>query len=133
MKQINLLDEAKKKYDFEAEIRKGLHFYSTYQGEGKDMKPYTENDPRAAWVACANKECRTIHNGRLYKCPPIAFLDLIADRFELRDKKEWKPYLAYEGIEPDVSQEELADFLLAQEEHICNMCPTKLVPHLALP
>ena len=123
MKEINLLDEARKKYDFEAEIRKGLLFYSTYKGEGKDMLPFAEKNPRAAWVACCNKECRTIHNGRLYKCPPIAFLDLIADRFGLHEKKEWRPYLAYEGVTPDITDAELFAFLAAQEEHICNMCP----------
>ena len=49
------------------------------------------------------RHCMNLHNNKLWKCPPIAYLNLIADRFSLSGKECWKPYLSYEGIGLDAT------------------------------
>ena len=41
------------------------------------------------------------------------------------DDKDWAPYLEYEGLDPDCSQDELEKFVnnIYQPHHICAMCP----------
>lgn len=131
-KQIDFLEVARRRWPFEAETSNGTQFYSTYRGEGADMRPFTDNDPRASWEACCNKVCKTIHRGRLWKCPPIAYLELVAAKFGFDGLPDWKPYLAYEGIGPDVPDADLLSFFNAEEEDVCTMCPAKLEYHEAL-
>jgi len=90
------------------------------------MRPFNDGNPRQSWHICHNRACPTIHLGRLWKCPPIAFLGLVAGKFGLAEVEEWKPYLAYEGIAPEATDEELGLFLRREEEDICRMCPSAL-------
>ena len=64
-----------------------------------------------------------LHENRLWKCPPIAYLNTISERFKLNEKDDWKPYVGYEGIGLDATDEELKTFLSREEEPICEMCP----------
>lgn len=114
-------------------IRKSLDFYATYRGRGPEMRPYEDGAPRQSWEVCHNKGCYNIHRGQLWKCPPIAYLAMIAEKFGLDKIDAWAPYLRYVGIAPDASDEALGAFLAREEEGICRMCPSRLTWHKALP
>lgn len=105
-------------------------WYRTYRGAGPEMLPFEDGKPRAAWEVCVNKYCMNLHDNRLWKCPPIAYLDTIADRFRLADNPAWQPYLTYDGIGLDASDEELEEFLSREEEPICEMCPSRPVTYV---
>ena len=107
-----------------AHIRDSVLFYRTYRRSREEMRPFNDGNPRQSWLLCHNRECRTIHLGRLWKCPPIAFLGLVTGKFGLAGVEEWKPYLAYKGIAPEATDEELGLFLRREEEDICRMCPS---------
>ncbi|NBX83722.1 radical SAM protein [bacterium] len=98
-----------------------------YHGAGSEMKPFNEGVPRQSWNHCIARDCVTLFEGRLWKCPPIAYLQLLPRYFPL--SKEWDPYLAYRGIGPDCSTQELNDFFKKEDESICGMCPSRAIPY----
>jgi hypothetical protein len=98
-------------------------FYRTYRGEGPNMRPFEDHDPEASWRVCFNKTCWTIHEGCLWKCPPLAFLGLAADRFGLRGLEAWRPYLAYQPLPLAASDDEVLAFFRQGAESYCAMCP----------
>lgn len=99
-----------------------------YHGVGRDMEPFTEQDPVGSWKACHSKHCLNLVEGRLWKCPQIGNLPLVADRFGLGEKESWKPYLAYEGLGPEVDDATLGKWLAVTRgvEDVCAMCPVHL-------
>lgn len=101
-------------------------FYRTYRGEGPDMLPFEDKDPEASWQACQNSACCTIHQGALWKCPPLAYLGLAAKKFGLDRQAAWQPYLAYRPVPVTAGEDELVKFFLTAAEPACGMCPAKL-------
>ena len=103
-------------------------FYSTYRGEGAAMRPFDDGSPARSWAACCEKFCLTLFRGRLWKCPPIAYLRLVSEKFGLDSVPEWQPYLAYAGLDVHSSKEQYKTFLNANfaPESICGMCPVQL-------
>jgi hypothetical protein len=113
-------------------IREGYsEFYATYRGEGPSMRPFTDGSAKKSWDVCNNKYCMTLHQGTLWKCPPIAFLGRIADKFGLDKVEEWRPYLAYEALDVEASMRDYAAFVTRNyaPESVCTMCPTTLEFH----
>lgn len=98
-----------------------------YHGIGSEMKPFNDKNPRESWNKCIARDCVTLYEGRLWKCPPIAYLQLLPKHFSLA--KEWDPYLAYQGLGPDCSESELNEFFLKEHESICGMCPSQAILH----
>jgi MoaA/NifB/PqqE/SkfB family radical SAM enzyme len=92
-----------------------------YQGYGEAMEPFADGNPRASWEVCPAKHCRQLHEGRIWKCAPLAYLRLQHEKFSLNSS--WEPYLAYKPLEPDCSDEELKAFFALEEESYCRMCP----------
>ncbi|MBF0169244.1 MAG: radical SAM protein [Alphaproteobacteria bacterium] len=124
------IEVARARLGFDMVLRtKEYRFHRIYQGEGAGMRPFEDQDPVASWKACQNSSCCTIHQGMLWKCPPLAYLGLIKDRFGLDRVEAWKPYLAYRPLAPTVPEEELVRFFLAGAESVCGMCPAKLEFH----
>ncbi len=120
------IEEARLRLGFDMVLRTAEHtFYRTYRGEGPAMRPYQDGDPLQSWTTCTEKFCRTIHEGKLWKCPPLAFLGKVADRFGLRAVGAWQPYLAYRPLAVDASEAELRAFHAANEEPACSMCPAR--------
>jgi len=101
-------------------------FHRLYRGEGRDMLPFDDHSPGKSWQVCREKECPTIHLGRLWKCPPVAFLNNIDERFGLFEKAEWQPYLQHKGLSSDCTDDEILRYVGAPES-VCGMCPTRLV------
>jgi hypothetical protein len=118
------VEEARARLGFSFTLRPNENtFYRTYQGEGPTMRPFADNDPEASWRICFNKTCWTIHEGHLWKCPPLAFLGKVADRLGLRDVPEWGPYLGYRPLPFTASDDEVLAFFRKGAEGYCAMCP----------
>jgi len=94
-----------------------------YRGLGPNMQPYNDGDYKASWRACPARECLVLHEARLWKCPQLASLHHVADKFALRDNPAWHPYLAYQGIAADCTDDELRLHLKRGPEAACGMCP----------
>ena len=103
-----------------------LLFHVTYRGYGPTMRPFTDENPHQSWAFCQNKRCITLWQGRLWKCPPIAFLRLVLEQHGLLSSAAWQPYLEYQGVPPDASDAGILRVFADSEEYICDMCPAKL-------
>ena len=92
-----------------------------YKGFGDTMMPYEDNNPRKSWEVCISKYAMQLHEGKLWKCPALAYLPMQAKKYNLSDK--WNPYLKYQSLEVDCTDEELEEFLNREDESFCSMCP----------
>lgn len=106
-----------------------------YQG-GPDihsMRPFTDNNQQESWNNCRNKKCVQLYDGKLWKCPPIAYLQLLKQKYKGTMSSTWDRYLEYQALGPDCTNEELNIFLahLNGPELVCNMCPSRSIhiPH----
>jgi len=118
---IDLVRSWHQDYGIAVSIRPSFKFWTRrYTGFGADMLPYEDNNPRGAWEICPSKYCRQLFDGKLWKCPPITYLDMQKQKYSLSEK--WDPYLAYTPLAPDCTDAELRAFLMREEEFICTMC-----------
>lgn len=101
------------------------YFSRYYKGNGKNMRPFTDNNPVESWRHCPAQQCKVISHGRLWKCPPIMGLKAALEKFDIADSPDWAPYVGYQGIGADSTDEELQHFLSLGPEHICRMCPAQ--------
>ncbi|MFQ5732854.1 MAG: hypothetical protein ACE5KM_12980, partial [Planctomycetaceae bacterium] len=67
--------------------------------------------------------CLQLHDGKLWKCPAIAYLGIQDRKYGLGES--WKPYLAYEPLEVECSDAELREFVERRVEAACGMCPAR--------
>jgi organic radical activating enzyme len=116
---------------WKSECRLKVHIEETsrrwtrrHHGFGPGVLPFEDHDPRASWMRCEARECRQLFKGRLWKCAPIAYLQLQKDRYP-GISSAWDPYLRYTGIGPECTEEELVAFESPAEEEICGMCPSR--------
>ena len=111
------------------ELREEKHlFHVTYRGFGAEMRPFQDRNPQGSWQHCMNRTCTTLYKNRLWKCPPIAYLSLVAERYGLDAVSEWQPYLAYQGVPLQAGDEEIAAVFAEQAASICAMCPASVNP-----
>jgi len=94
-----------------------------YKGHGSDMQPYEDNNPQASWDHCSARSCKQLLDGKIWKCAPLAYLPMQNAKYPLSD--QWKPYLAYQPLDPGCSDAEMAEFLRRKAESACGMCPAK--------
>ena len=94
-----------------------------YKGEGAAMEPYEDANPRQSWEKCPARYCMQLFEGKLWKCGPLAYLQLQDRRFGLAPK--WAPYLNYQPLSPECTEAELREFTSRQEESSCGMCPAR--------
>lgn len=92
-----------------------------YHGWGAEMKPFNDAAPRSSWEHCRARWCVQLHEGQLWKCPPLAYLPMQQQRHHIGP--EWDPYLAYEPLPPSCGEAELAKFISREDEPYCAMCP----------
>ena len=100
-------------------------FRKFYKETDNGILPFSEGEPDISFRFCFTR-CPTIHLGRLWPCPPTAFLNLIDDRYQLSQNPEWQPYLQFKGLLPSASPEEIIELLAAPNPN-CAMCPTKIM------
>jgi hypothetical protein len=101
-------------------------WYRLYRGYGSEMEPFDEGKPFVSWRACRNKHCVTLRDNALWKCPPLAHLPAVAQKFSLHSSDRWQPYLSYEPLAPGATDDEIRAFFARGPERFCNMCPTRL-------
>lgn len=101
-----------------------------YHGWGAGMKPFTDQNPRSSWEHCRARWCVQLHEGQLWKCPPLAYLPMQRQRHHIGP--EWDPYLAYRPLPPTCTDTELEEFVAREEESYCAMCPAT-PPNFLLP
>lgn len=97
-----------------------------YTGYGAEMQPFGDGNPRASWEQCPARTCPQIHEGKFWKCAPLAYLPMQNERFGLGEA--WSPYLAYRPLSPDCSDDALDEFLAREDEAMCAMCPSQPRP-----
>jgi radical SAM family protein len=100
-----------------------IHWTRRYKGHGETMEPFEDKDPRRSWLACQARDCKQLFEGKLWKCAPIAYLQLQSKQIKLSNN--WSPYLKYKPLEIDCTDEELQSFAASEEEAICSMCPVQ--------
>jgi len=114
-------------YTFSHNIRTSFrNWRRTFRGEGSTLRPYVDGNPRESWNTCISKWCPQIHEGRLYKCPQIAYLPMLQQKLQLG--AEWTPYLAYQPLDPGCPDDDLRKFITRTVEPICSMCPANPEP-----
>jgi hypothetical protein len=116
-----LLEAWKRKFGIRVEVYQSYGTWTRrYKGFGSAMEPFADGQPRRSWENCVGRHAKQLFEGKLWKCPPLAYLRLQHAKYNLSDK--WKRYLKYEPLQPDCTDEELLAFLSREEEPCCNMC-----------
>ena len=106
------------------EAKQKLNFQVFYQGTGTNIKPFQHDDITGSKKHCT---CPTLqlYRSNLYKCAPLAYIGDVLEKFGREDDLDWRPYLNYEPLTPDCSDDELLEFMKKQPqpEWTCKMCP----------
>jgi len=97
------------------------HWIPQYKGYGNNMMPYEDNNPRLSWEKCISKHAIQLHDGKLWKCPSLAYLPMQSNKYKLDSK--WNYYLKYKPLDYNCTDEELREFLSKEDESFCSMCP----------
>lgn len=120
-------------YDIQVRIyHSHKHWTRRYQGSGAGMEPFAHGKPRQSWETCPARFGPQLFEGKIWKCAPLAYLKMQDAKFSLSAR--WQPYLAYEPLPPDCSDDELDAFLSREEESYCSMCAAHPQPlSLAIP
>jgi hypothetical protein len=88
------------------------------------MLPFEDGRPRQSWEICSARSCKQLHDGKLWKCPPLAYLKLQEAKYNLSPK--WDPYLRYRPLDTTCTDRELDDFLTLEDESVCSMCSAEI-------
>lgn len=107
--------------------RESLHWNIIYKGYGSSILPFEDNDPESSWRNCYSDpfKCFQLYENKLWKCPPITYLNLMSEKYNLSNK--WDQYLKYSPLTEDCSDEELEIFWNSGCLDICSMCPAKKI------
>ena len=110
-----------------------VHVYHSYKNWTRRyhsangiFEPYQDNEPRKSWEICPAKYCPQLFNDKIWKCAPLAYLELQNQKLTL--SKNWDPYLKYQALEVSCSDSELSAFFQREDEAFCAMCPSKIEP-----
>jgi hypothetical protein len=122
-KKLKILETWTKKYKFSWGCNADhKHWSLIYKGYGNSIEPFEDNDAEASWNNCfMNGECFQLHQDMIWKCPPIAYLPLMSEKYKL--SKKWEPYLKYKPLTYDATDKEVEEFFNRQSEDVCKMCP----------
>jgi hypothetical protein len=126
---IELAKQWQHHYGIRLEIRKYKFGSWTrrYTGHGTTMRPYQHGNPNLSFSICPAKQCFQLYDGKLWKCPIVAYLPMVVDRYdELRDP--WTLGLSYKPLSINTSDIELESFIKRGPENICGLCPSQPQP-----
>lgn len=126
---VELLKRWKKKHKITYRLRKSYDTWrlSFPKNKSGQMQPVDNDDPLSAWEACISRNCTQLFRGQLWKCPQIAYLQLLAEQKKI-DLHQWTDYLQYRPLQPNATEEEVIKFFQRHHEPICKMCPTSVIP-----
>ena len=100
------------------------HWIKTYHGNGKNILPFEDNDPQMSWDRCpSGQQNFQLYNGEIYKCSPLAYLQLKKRKYGDQLSSKWDPYLKYKPLSSDSTEEEVYEFFNRGSESVCGMCP----------
>lgn len=94
---------------------------TTFEGIGSEMVPFNDGNPEASYSVCVAKHCPQIFEGKIWKCPQLAYIHLVDKKYFL--PTEWQKYLSYRPLYPSCSDDELYQFFKTEAEPACAMCP----------
>ena len=118
---LDLLADWKRDHGTTAHIRQSHERWTRrYHGFGAEMLPFEDGRPLRSWKICSARHCKQLHEGKLWKCAPLAYLGLQKEKYDLSEK--WDPYLRYRPLEASCTDKELDEFLALEEEAVCSMC-----------
>jgi organic radical activating enzyme len=87
-----------------------------------DGKPIPYNSKaEEAYSVCMQKTCTQVYQQKLWKCPAIAYFQLLDKKMSL--DKEWDLFRQYSALEGDCSEEALGDFFNTKAIPQCSLCP----------
>lgn len=117
-----LLAEWQERHSFKLNYRESVpRWRTTFEGYGSEMVPFDDGDPESSYQVCNAKHCPQIHEGKIWKCPQLAYLQLVDQKHGLGDV--WDKYLSYRPLYPGCSDAELQQFFATKAEPACGMCP----------
>jgi len=121
---LQLLGRWQREHRIEVRLLRSFENWTRrYKGFGATMEPFEDERPRTSWQNCAARTCPQIHDAAIWKCAPLAYLPMQNARYHLSEK--WTPYLTYEPLQPDCSNDSLRAFFAREEESYCGMCPAR--------
>ena len=119
-----LLAQWRQDHGFVARVRPSQKNWTRrYEGFGDSMLPFEDGDHRASWETCPARYCKQLHDARIWKCAPLAYLPMQKAKYRLSEK--WNSYLDYRPLEPHCSRAELKAFAALEDEAVCGMCPAQ--------
>ena len=108
----------------QVDSKEKLNFQVFYKAAGNDIKPFDHDDIAESKKHCT---CKTVqlYKSRLYKCAPVAYISEVLKKIGKENDPDWQPYLNYEPLAPDCTDDELKRFMekQPQPEWTCRMCP----------
>jgi len=111
-------------YNIDIDFRPSVKYWiKSYRGYGSAIAPFEDNNPQKSWEVCPAKNCMQLFEGKLWKCPPLAYLKLLNEKIHLSEK--WNKYLEYEALHSSCTEEELRAFTEQKEIPECSMCSAK--------
>lgn len=87
-----------------------------------DGKPVPFNsDAQKAYSVCMQKTCTQVFQQKLWKCPAIAYFNLLDQKLGLNE--QWDLFRQYNALNSDCSTEELESFFETKHIPQCSLCP----------
>ena len=120
-----LCKDWKERYKLDIRITPAERRWSRRYNYSKGKIEFLDGEPRAAWEACEGKKCKQIYDGKLWKCAPIAYFGLAAERNYI-DERWHRLAESYVALDADCSDDVLAAFVAKEHEEICRLCPSHL-------
>lgn len=126
---VELLESWKSKHGINYTISDSFNKWTQrYLEKDGKIHPFTDNNQRQSWEVCKCRTCISLHEGKIWKCPIMAYLPMALKKTGQLEDEQWQPYLKYKPLEPDYSDAELVEFLAREDEAVCKMCPSKNIP-----
>lgn len=96
-------------------INGALGWLQFYKIENGNPVPYSDENQRASWECCvaAQQGCLVLRDGKLWKCPQVAF----ADRAGVA---HW-----FDGYQACSPNDDIASWLAKEDESCCSRCPSQ--------
>jgi sulfatase maturation enzyme AslB (radical SAM superfamily) len=124
-KNLDIVNNWIKEYKLDVSIEASSYNWGRmYKGFGITSEPHEDNDPEKSWNNClSHQDCFQLHEGNIYKCPPMAYLPLQKKKYGPLLSEKWDPYLKYMPLYPNATDEEIVEFFNRKCESVCGMCP----------
>ena len=93
-----------------------------HKRDEKGIHPYNANQIKNSYNICEAKYCKGLYKNKLYKCSVHAHLKDGLTHWNQQYSEEWKPYTSIQPATLEMTEEEIIEWCLTDEEPLCNMC-----------